>query len=123
MLSPVNTTRRLRATVAATLIAAASAHAQRPAPLVSPELLPDGGVTFRFMAPKATEVKVAGQFGPTTPLAKDAAGAWSVTIPKVPAGVHEYHFWIACGKSDFLSKRNDEFNALLKEKGIRYEFV
>jgi hypothetical protein len=252
MLSPVNTTRRLRATVVATLIAAASAHAQRPAPLVSPELLPDGSVTFRFKAPKATEVKVAGQFGPTTALAKDAAGAWSVTIPKVPAGVHEYHFtvdgldvidpqnsmlkpqrwpgssilhvpatppapwdwqniphgvvhehtyllqdiiplvesaypvdtkpaargfaglsmgghhaltiafnhhatfgwigafsaapppqktvaaglddaagtnrdlkllWIACGKSDFLSKRNHEFNALLKEKGIRYEFI
>ena len=94
MLSPVNTTRRLRATVVAALLAAASAHAQRPAPLVSPELLPDGGVTFRFMAPKAAEVKVAGQFGPTTALTKDAAGAWSVTIPKVPAGVHEYHFTV-----------------------------
>jgi enterochelin esterase family protein len=94
MLPPVNTTRRLRATVVATLIAAASAHAQRPAPLVSPELLPDGGVTFRFMAPKAAEVKVAGQFGPTTALTKNPAGAWSVTIPKVPAGVHEYHFTV-----------------------------
>ena len=31
--------------------------------------------------------------------------------------------WIACGKDDFLSKRNHEFNALLKDKGIRYEFV
>ena len=26
-------------------------------PVVSPELLPDGGVTFRYRAPKATEVK------------------------------------------------------------------
>ncbi len=64
----------------------------RPAPLISPELLPDGGVTFRFKAPKAGEVKVAGQFGPTAALAKDENGVWAVTIPNVPAGVHEYHF-------------------------------
>lgn len=93
-LLPVNTTRRLRATVVATLIAATSAHAQRPAPLVSPELHPDGGVTFRMKAPKASEVKVAGQFGPVTALIKDGAGVWSVTVPKVPAGVHEYHFTV-----------------------------
>ena len=32
-------------------------------------------------------------------------------------------FWIACGKKDFLFKRNGEFTALLKEKGIRHEYV
>jgi enterochelin esterase family protein len=32
-------------------------------------------------------------------------------------------FWIGCGKKDFLFKRNGEFTALLKDKGIRYEFV
>ena len=64
----------------------------RPAPLVSPEVLPDGGVTFRFKAPKATEVKVSGQFGADTALAKGDDGVWSVTVPKVPAGVFEYHF-------------------------------
>lgn len=92
MLVRVNTTRRLRTKVVATLLAATSAQAQQPAPLVSPELLPDGGVTFRLKAPKASEVKVAGQFGPITALTKDAAGVWSATLPKVPAGVHEYHF-------------------------------
>lgn len=64
----------------------------RPAPLISPELLPDGGVTFRFRAPKASEVKVAGQFGADTALAKDDKGVWSVTVPNVPPGVHEYRF-------------------------------
>ena len=57
-----------------------------------PKLLPDGGVTFRLRAPKATEVKVAGQFGPDAAMTKDNQGVWSVTVPSVPAGVHEYHF-------------------------------
>ncbi|NBV87375.1 MAG: hypothetical protein EBS01_14190 [Verrucomicrobia bacterium] len=65
---------------------------QRPAPLVSPELLSDGGVTFRFKAPNAQDVKVAGQFGQTTPLVKNDQGIWSVTVPAVPPGVHEYRF-------------------------------
>ena len=30
--------------------------------------------------------------------------------------------WIACGKDDFLLKRNEEFIALLKEKDIRHEW-
>jgi len=66
--------------------------AARPAPLVSPELLPDGGVTFRFRAPKATAVKVSGQFGPEVTLTKDNQGLWSGTVPNVKPGVHEYRF-------------------------------
>src|SRR5262245_36823523 len=65
---------------------------ERSLPPVSPELLPDGGVTFRLRAPKASEVKAVGQFGPETAMAKDTQGVWSVTVPKVPVGVHEYHF-------------------------------
>jgi enterochelin esterase family protein len=61
-------------------------------PLVSPELRPDGGVTFRLRATKASEVKAAGQFGPDVPMTKDTQGVWSVTLPSVPAGVHEYRF-------------------------------
>lgn len=30
--------------------------------------------------------------------------------------------WIACGKDDFLLKRNEEFIALLKEKGIEHQW-
>lgn len=60
--------------------------------MVSPELLADGGVTFRIRAPKATEVKVSGQFGPDSPLTRGEQGVWSVTVPNVPAGVHEYRF-------------------------------
>ena len=32
-------------------------------------------------------------------------------------------FWIACGKQDFLFQRNNEFEAMLKEKGIRHEYI
>jgi len=65
---------------------------ERSPPLMSPELLADGGVTFRFKAAKATEVKVSGQFGPDTAMIKDDKDVWSVTLPSVTAGVHEYHF-------------------------------
>ena len=69
-----------------------SAPAAQAPPLVSPDLLPDGGVTFRIKAPKATEVKVAGQFGPDAKMSKDTQGVWSATVPSVPAGIHEYRF-------------------------------
>src|SRR5438132_1569539 len=73
---------------------ATNAAPRRTAPpqLVSPELLPQGGVTFRLRASKANEVKVSGQFGSDAPMTKDTQGVWSVTVPSVPAGVHEYHF-------------------------------
>jgi enterochelin esterase-like enzyme len=32
-------------------------------------------------------------------------------------------FWVACGKKDFLFQRNNEFNALLKSKGIQHEYL
>ena len=72
--------------------APAPARPAQPGPLISPELGTDGSVTFRFIAPKATTVKVTGQFGPQASLAKDDGGIWKVTLPKVKPGVHEYHF-------------------------------
>jgi enterochelin esterase-like enzyme len=67
---------------------------ERPPPVVSPELLPNGSVTFRYRAPRATEVKASGQFGADAAMTKDSNGMWSVTIPSVPAGVHEYRFLV-----------------------------
>src|SRR5262249_9616570 len=61
-------------------------------PIVSPEILPNGDVTFRFRASKASEVKVAGQFGSDAAMTKDTQGVWSVTVPSVPPGVYEYRF-------------------------------
>lgn len=61
-------------------------------PPISPEKLADGSVTFRLRAPKASEVKVVGQFGPDAVMARDRDGVWSATVAAVPAGVHEYRF-------------------------------
>ena len=70
----------------------APARRAQPPPIISPEMRPDGGVTFRYRAPKAVEVKAAGQFGADAAMTKDTQGVWSVTVPSVPAGVHEYRF-------------------------------
>ena len=67
-------------------------RADRPPPVLSPEILPNGGVAFRLQAAKAKEVKVSGQFGPDALMTKDDQGLWSVTVPSVPAGIHEYRF-------------------------------
>jgi enterochelin esterase family protein len=62
-----------------------------PTPAVtSPEVLPDGRVTFRIWAPRASEVTVDGDWtaqGRATggPLQRDSQGVWSITVgPLVP---------------------------------------
>jgi enterochelin esterase-like enzyme len=68
---------------------------RRPPPpphsdLVSPEVLPDGRVTFRIYAPRASEVTLEGDWipqgrGTGGPLQKDEEGIWSITVgPLVP---------------------------------------
>lgn len=67
---------------------------QGPPPLVSPEILPDGRVTFRLLAPEATAVSVTGDWpggieSTTTPMVKDDKGVWSATV-----GPLKPEFWI-----------------------------
>ncbi len=76
----------------ATNAAPARPRTPRPPPLVSPELGADGSVTFRLNAPKATEVKVSGQFGADAAMTRNEQGIWSVTVPNAKPGVHEYRF-------------------------------
>ena len=89
----------------ALLLAAPVAFAQAPAtkspaparaaPVVSPEINADRGVTFRLRAPNAKQVTVRGQWT-KDPLAlvRDEAGLWSATAPaeSIAAGVWEYSF-------------------------------
>ena len=71
------------------------AHAQQAGRIVSPEVLPDGRVTFRLNAPKAGEVTLTGEFlkGPRS-FAKDADGVWSVTVGPIAPEVYHYNFTI-----------------------------
>jgi enterochelin esterase family protein len=74
--------------------ATAQAPGQAPAPIVSPEILPDGRVTFRLLAREATSVSVTGDWpggieSTTTPMVKDDTGVWSATV-----GPLKPEFWI-----------------------------
>ncbi len=67
---------------------------QGPPPITSPEILPDGRVTFRLLAPEATSVSVTGDWpggihSTTTPMVKDDKGVWSATV-----GPLKPEFWI-----------------------------
>ncbi len=58
---------------------------------VSPEILADNRVTFRYTSKEAKEVKAQGQFGEPVSLTKDADGLWTgTTADPVSAGIHEY---------------------------------
>ena len=84
--------RRLRipSLVLACVAGLAAARAQHP-PVVSPEVLPDGRVTFRILAPKAESVAVQGlRHLPVQPMAKDAAGLWSVTVGPLAPDIYSY---------------------------------
>jgi len=74
---------------------AASALAQQPPRIVSPEILPDGRVTFRLNAPKAGDVILTGEFlEGNRRLEKGADGIWSVTVGPVEPEIYHYNFTI-----------------------------
>ncbi len=61
---------------------------------VSPDILPDGRVAFRIVAPNAETVTVKGQWAKDpVSLKKGEKGLWVGTTPEaVPSGIHEYNF-------------------------------
>jgi len=66
-----------------------------PVRLASPEIGPDRRVTFRLLAPKATEVLVSGEFmAGSQPLTRNAAGLWSVTVGPIEPEIYYYNFTV-----------------------------
>ena len=67
-----------------------------PAPIVSPEVLPDRRVVFRLRASRATDVALTGDFGQkqsvTEKLTRDADGVWSVTLGPLTPDIYSYSF-------------------------------
>jgi enterochelin esterase family protein len=106
----------LHALVGIALVAAAAAQTPEPAPkpadaapppaaapqrrrgpnVMSPEILPDRRVTFRFQADKAQSVRLALSDPPAkvdhTPLAKNAEGIWEATVGPMDPGAYRYGF-------------------------------
>jgi enterochelin esterase family protein len=62
--------------------------------VVSPQVLPDKKVTFRYLAPNAKDVKLGGsQFGANqVQMVKDSIGIWSVTVGPVRPDIYPYSF-------------------------------
>ena len=83
-------------TIAAVLVAVWSpAWAQQPRPVVSPEVLSDGRVTFRLNAPKAAEVTLTGEFlNDAKPFVRDPDGVWTITVGPIAPEVYHYNFTI-----------------------------
>jgi enterochelin esterase-like enzyme len=74
-------------------LVASSVWAQPPAR--SPEIAADHMVTFRVLAPQASEVTLTGEFMKgSKPLEKDAKGLWSVTVGPIEPEIYYYNFTI-----------------------------
>jgi enterochelin esterase-like enzyme/pimeloyl-ACP methyl ester carboxylesterase len=70
-----------------------AAMVPRSAPIQSPEVHPDGKVTFRLQAPDAGKVELSGQFlKGNQPMAKNEAGLWSITVGPVEPNLYPYNF-------------------------------
>jgi enterochelin esterase-like enzyme len=62
--------------------------------VISPQVLPDKKVTFRYLAPLAKDVRLSGgQFGAANvQMKKDSIGIWSVTVGPVRPDIYPYNF-------------------------------
>src|SRR5262245_41587306 len=67
-----------------------------PPRLASPEAHADKKVTFRILAPKATEVTLRGDWmtGAPEKLAKDEKGVWSATVGPLTPDFYSYAFTV-----------------------------
>jgi len=73
-----------------------------PAPVVSPDVQPDGHVVFRLRAATAKEVTLRGEWvaaggidvSPPVAMTRDDAGIWSVTVGPLPSEVLAYSFTV-----------------------------
>jgi enterochelin esterase family protein len=94
----------------------------RPSLPRSPEILPDGRVTFRLPAPEASKVLVRNTTGGWTvwpegdelPMTKDAQGVWSLTIGPLKPEFYTYTF-VVDGAQAF-----DPSNSFISRDGSRY---
>jgi len=76
------------------IFGAAAVWAQTSA-VRSPEVAADRRVTFRLLAPKATDVTLSGEFmAGAKPLQKDETGLWTVTVGPIEPEIYNYNFTI-----------------------------
>lgn len=79
--------------VIAVCVAAGEKKSEQPAaPLASPDVHPDGSVTFRFRAPNAKEVELDREGAAPVEMQKDDQGVWTVTTAPLPPDYYGYSF-------------------------------
>lgn len=88
-----------------------------PAGPSSPEVLSDNRVTFRFNAPRATEVILNGDWpkGRNIPMTKDEQGVWSVTVGPLEPELWGYTYSVNGARV------TDPQNPNVKRDGVRYD--
>src|ERR1043165_7366628 len=88
----------------------ASAQPPRGPFVVSPQILPDKKVTFRYLAPSAKDVRLSGsQFGAANvQMKKDSIGIWSVTVGPIRPDIYPYNF-VVDGVS-VMDPANEDFS-------------
>ncbi|HXC34615.1 MAG TPA: alpha/beta hydrolase-fold protein [Candidatus Acidoferrales bacterium] len=80
---------------AALIVAAAIVPAIVPAQaqsVISPEVHPDGSITFRFLAPKAGDVQLHCEGVPDTDMTQNAHGLWTYTTKPLDPDIYTYTF-------------------------------
>jgi enterochelin esterase family protein len=87
---------------------------------VSPEILADRRVTFRFLAPKASEVTLTGDWlegmpPAPVPMTKDDRGIWSVTVGPLAPELWSYTFNVDGARA------LDPRNAFSRRNGFRVD--
>ena len=61
----------------------------------SPEVTPDGSITFRLYAPKAHKVTVLGDWiNGIAPLTEGEGGVWEYTTAPLPSELYTYRFYV-----------------------------
>lgn len=77
----------------------------------SPEVLPDGRVIFRLLAPRAQAVAVKGLRGlEPQPMVKNSDGLWSVTVGPLSPDLYNYTFDVdGAGFTDPMNRRTQEW--------------
>jgi enterochelin esterase-like enzyme len=61
-------------------------------PVISPNVHPDGSVTFRFLAPNAKEVKLEREGAEPQAMLKDDQGLWTLTSAPLAPDFYSYSF-------------------------------
>lgn len=105
---------------------ASPASSQAPPQIVSPEVGPDGRVTFRIAAPMARTVAVRGEFGSPVALVRGERGEWTGALEGARPGTYRYTFLVDSvttldSRNPLTSAANANVQSLLHLPGSEWQ--